>query len=307
MKASIIVSDTNSQGYLLASVICLCNQDFPRSEYEILFPDYGNFTKEEKSVLEDFEKEYSNFRLIKGSVNRCSLINKAVKLAKADLILFTESHCLVGRKWVSQYVDAFKSMRVQVAEGPTKLIPDDTFTGQAEVYSRLISEGKMKNLGFSHFNLHNSAIRKGLFIEMNGLDENFDLGEYEFSARLRQRGIELYKLKDATVWHSANAGLEAYPERIEEEGSDRTKMLLKHGKKFMEENFPSPTFIKFLPVMIFFRIPLLLATKFLIIISLIGFKVGIIFNLKQVTNFYFHIIDVNSHRYGKLKALRYNK
>jgi len=289
--------------------MCLCNQDFPQNEYEIILPDYGNFTKRDKYVLEFFEKEYPNFRIMKGGKGRCALINEAVKQSKGSIILFAETHCLPHRGWIRQYVALFNNDKICVAEGALRPIPSDTWTGQAELLNRRISERQIDRLGvsFSHFSCHNSGIRKALFLKMGGLSENLFVGEHEFGARLHQNGIDIFQFKECEVWHGVNAGLKVYSLRLSEEGADKSRVLYVHGKTFLKENFPSPTFLRMLPVIGIFRIPLLIAIKSLMMISAGGFYIGKMLALRRVANFYFHVLAVNSHRYGILKGLKSGK
>ena len=130
MKVSIIVSDMDSQGMISVNMLALCTQDFPKEEFEVILPDLGNFTKEDKTLLHEFVKQYSNFSIIetKGQT-RSELFNVASKRAKGDLLLFIESHIFVKKEWVKEYVDLFNDAAIQMVQGEIQTVPSKSWVG----------------------------------------------------------------------------------------------------------------------------------------------------------------------------------
>ncbi len=304
MKVSVIVSDVNEQGMRLPCIQMLCNQRF--DDYEVIFPDCGIWIPEDRTMIEDFQKQYSHLKVfaIKGK-NRAELINEAVKRAKGELLLFIESHCIADRDWVKNYADLFKSKRIQAARGDVNTIPTDSWEGVAEEYMRMIV---VRNIGNevekSFFDFHNSAMTKEFFVRLGGLSPNLPiLAEFELGARAHQKGIGIYQFEKCKVWHANSTKFSKYAEVIGEQGREKAWLLKMHGREFVAKYFPAPTLFRWLPWMWLVRIPLLLAARIMMSFSALGFNVGRIVNSHSVANFYFVMFARNSHRYGMLKGL----
>jgi len=88
VKASVIISDTESQNRLLVDVLALCKQDLPSHQYEVILPDLGHFSAEEKTILAEFQKQYPNFRVIGNRGKRSFMLNEAVRQSRGELLFF---------------------------------------------------------------------------------------------------------------------------------------------------------------------------------------------------------------------------
>ena len=64
MKASVIISDVNSQGMLIASVYSTVTQDLPCQDFEILLPINNEINFEDLQLLRAIQSEHRNLHLI---------------------------------------------------------------------------------------------------------------------------------------------------------------------------------------------------------------------------------------------------
>ncbi len=309
MKVSVIVSDVNEQGMRLPCIQMLCNQHF--DEYEVIFPDGGIWDLEDRTMIEDFQKQYSHLKVfsVEGK-NRAELINEAVRRARGELLLFIESHCIADRDWVKNYSDLFKKRRIQAARGDVNTIPTDTWEGIAEEYMRGIIVRRIGSLGtaVSYFDFHNSAMTKKCFVGLGGLSPDLPiLAEFELGARAHQKGIGIYQFKTCKVWHANSTRFSKYAEVIGEQGREKALLINKHGKEFVAKYFPAPKLLGMLPLLKVFRLPLLLAVRCAMSFAKLGFYTGKMINSHDVANFYFVMFANNSYRYGILIGLGQNR
>jgi len=308
MKASVIMSDVNEQGMLLASVFSVCNQSFDANEYEVILPDYGLFTKKNAAVITRFEEEYAHFRVLRMNIkNRSELINEAVKNSRGELLLFLESHCIAGNDWVKGYVEFFKNKRVEIARGEVRTIPTDDWLGQSEeimrqrVMNKTIDRGVIQKF----FDFHNSAIRKNCFTSAGGLSEKIPiLAEFELGARMYQGGSKIQYCAQVSVWHANATDFRNYARVVGQQGREKVRILNMHGESFLKEYFPSDKPLQLIPVLKVFRIPFLMLTKLMVFGGIIGFYVGLVFKLHSVSNFYFRIFAKGTFWHGMLSGLK---
>lgn len=306
MKVSVIVSDVNEQGMILACVHMLCNQDF--DDYEVILPDYGLFKKENFVILKDFEKQFPHLKILRlNSTNRCVLVNEAVKVAKGDVLLFLESHCIVGRDWVRKYVGLFKDKKVDIALGSVNTIPTRNPIGRAEEAMRLriVQNNSSRGTDVTYFDFHNSAMRKKCFVDSGGLSERLPLlGEFELGARIHQKGFTIHQFPESVVWHANTTAFRKYAEVIGFQGRDKVRIILMHGRDFLLKYFPTSQSLSLLPWLKLFRIPCLILVKCIMYFGMFGFYVGKVFKMQGVCNSYFYIFAKASFWRGILVGLK---
>lgn len=303
MKASIIVPNLEPQTILLPSIQALCSQTV--SDYEVLFPAWGLVSREERTVLKHFEEQYPNFRVVFGGGNRSSSLNKAVEDSEGKLIFFSESHCVIDNNWLKRYLNRLKNRHAQVSFMTIKEVPSNRWVSKlvwrqrAAVVQKIIDSGSYD----AFFDLHGSAVTRDCFEAMGGFDENLPaMAEFEFGARLHEKGIRIFRIPDEQIWHFNNRTLSSYEMIVKRQGLDRMRLLRKHGREFMEKNFPSPNFIRLLPLLNALRFPALCATQVFMAAQYAGFR-AFEKSAPALSEKCFRGYAANCLRHGMLKAL----
>src|SRR4051812_14647584 len=111
MLVSIVIPTYKRPALLIKCLRALIHQDFPESQYEVIVvtdgPDHGSL----------------NFLEVWGQWHRCrtfSLLKKkgpaaarnlGWRMAKGELILFTDDDCIPGPQWIGNYWDAYQDCR----------------------------------------------------------------------------------------------------------------------------------------------------------------------------------------------------
>jgi len=306
VKASIIVSNIEPHGVLLPSIGALCAQDF-RGKFEILFPKMGPITLSQETILKHFEDQYPNFKVIDVPGNRAAMLNEAVRKAKSDLLLFEESHCIMDNNWLSRYIEVFEREKFKAAFVDTKEVPSDcwVFDAVTSQRERIIKWAKVDGSYDSFFDLHSAAITRECFEELGGFSEDVPfLTEFEFGARLHANGIRIFRAPNEAVRHFNSRTLANYGVLIKNQGFNRTKILFTRGENFFQKYFPSKSFVRLLPLLKTFRLPLMALFAGSICGRALCFKACECLRLKTAADVVFKKYAASCHRYGMLKGLK---
>lgn len=308
MKVTVIVSEMDSQGMAPFTLHALCTQNYPSNLYEVIVPDLGNFTEEELAIIAQLKKNYPHLTILKvGSKNRAELFNIAAKQAKGELFCLIESHCYAHKNWIADYVKLHKEKKFELAVGRIRTVPTDSPVGHAqdEFFDEVRRRIKAENVEWSYFDCHNSAITKKLFQKLKGMDERLpNMCEFEIGARACELGVPILRVENSVVWHFNDNHLANYSKIVHWQGIDRTRMLLIHGKEFLNKYFPNPRFARMFPAIKRFRALFLLGALVFIFISRAGIIASRILKIEKTAAVFFMHHAENSVRYGMIKAAK---
>ncbi len=294
IQASVIISDVTSQGQLIPCLLALCNQDVL---VEILLPDEGAFSREDSERLEQLGRDYPQLKVMRGLGNRCEAFNVLAKKAKADILLFIESHCIAERNWAREHITALK--KAEVTMGQSEVVPSDFWESRCETLAC-----REQRLMPSFLDFHNTGMTKKCFERMGGLTPTFMIiVEFELGARLHQRGIKVKRIP-ARVWHYNDTTMRSYSRVVALQGEGRTQIIYLHGKAFSDKYFPNPRLTLLLPVLRSTKYFALGVIRIALEFSFLGFKCAKKINSFPLALFWFKRIAKNSLRLGELRAVR---
>lgn len=102
MIFSIIVPFLNEGSYIEQCIQSLLDQDFDISEYEVIFVD-NNSTDRSRSIVEKYPRI---ILLEERTPNVYAARNKALAIAKGEIIAFTDADCAVPGNWLSNIYES---------------------------------------------------------------------------------------------------------------------------------------------------------------------------------------------------------
>lgn len=191
---SVVVATYNAKALLKNALTALINENFDKNKYEIIVVDDGS--KDGTAIfLKNFVKDKPNIHYIQQTNKGVSdARNAGIKIAKGELIAFTDSDCLVDKNWLKEIVKPFE---------------DEEIIG---VCGKIISEPKKFN-PFAHYVIDeyatefiscNEAYRKEILDKLNGFDTVFKYGFDDTDLFIRAAKLgKLVGNKDAVVCHRA--------------------------------------------------------------------------------------------------------
>ncbi|MCT4625195.1 MAG: glycosyltransferase [Schleiferiaceae bacterium] len=172
--------------------------------------------------------------------------NEAAKLAKGEYLIFLDSDCLIPQGYLKA-VDAFlENNQVDLFGGPDAARDDFTNLQKAISFSMTSFittggiRGKKKTVGTYHPRGFNMGIRKAVFEDVNGYDENFKCGEdIELSMRILEKGYKSAFIENAHVYHKRRTSLGKFYKQVYRFGAARINLWQKHPSELkMTHLFP---------------------------------------------------------------------
>lgn len=193
MKLSIIIPTFHRNSALSQCLERLSPefQNFPAELFELIVTDDGKNETAEELIEQDFPWVC----WLKGPQNGpAANRNSAANQASGDWLLFTDDDCLPQADWLWSYYWAIKQLpNVQVFEGRST----------ADTERRAFSECAPINERGGFLPSCNFAIRRRLFAELGGFDEDypFSFEDMDFHYRVKKAGCQIVFVKEALVIH----------------------------------------------------------------------------------------------------------
>jgi glycosyltransferase involved in cell wall biosynthesis len=209
MKFSVVVPFFNEGKHIERCAKSLLSQDFDRKDYEIILIDNGSSDNSCEIV-----RRYPEIILLhEDKPGPYAARNKGIKVAKGDVIVFTDGDCEVSSDWLTQVNIGMKSTGAPVVLGRRHFAPDISPSLQmAEDYENTKIEYILKTpiqkkylFGFTN----NMAVNAECFKSIGDFREVKRGGDTEFIQRYLSstdnRGLAF--LPEMTICHMEITGI----------------------------------------------------------------------------------------------------
>lgn len=204
-KVSVIIPACGDSERIMNCIESVLGLDYP--DYELILVDDG-LSQRIISRLSVFE---GRLKLLKsGGKGPSYARNMAVKEAKASLIAFTDSDCIVEKNWLTELSRGLSSDTQAVSCGGAQGVPDDASSFEKSVYTALKISGFLSDYlhtsssirRVSHNPSCNVIYKKDILEEEGGFAAGLWPGEdVELDHRLRRKGYRLLFNPAALVYH----------------------------------------------------------------------------------------------------------
>ena len=161
--------------------------------------------------------------------------NEAAKVAKGEYLIFLDSDCLIPADYLNAVDTFLESQNVDLFGGPDAARDDFTNLQKAISFSMTSFlttggiRGKKQTVGTYHPRGFNMGIRKAVFEDVNGYDENFKCGEdIELSMRILEKGYTSAFIPEAHVFHKRRTSLGKFYQQVFRFGAARVNLWQKH-------------------------------------------------------------------------------
>lgn len=192
---SVVIPTYNRLPYLKKCISSILESDF--ANYEIIVVNDGS-SDGTREYLDGLSKDKIRVFHHEQNTGVSQARNTGIRLAKHDLVAFTDDDCLVSKEWITNLINSFTDSKTGFAIGQTFYVQKD--------YRGYFPERLVSNLNAKWPMGCNIAFRKGVFQKIGFWDGNFDKysnEDTEIALRAIKAGFTLIRCPDAIVRHQA--------------------------------------------------------------------------------------------------------
>jgi GT2 family glycosyltransferase len=205
MLASVVIPTYKRKQLLYNCLRSLSLQTYPKESFEVIVVNDG-ILEESETIRPDLFGIKNLYVFSKEHEGPAAARNYGVKMAKGELIAFTDDDCSPKENWIERIVSQYKLDNDPVIGGKTlNLLTNNLYSEASQIISDIV---------YNHFNKdpdnalflasNNFAIKRDLFNELGGFDCSFKTSSSEdrdFCNRLTSNGRKLKLIDDAVVYH----------------------------------------------------------------------------------------------------------
>ncbi len=237
VELSVIMPVRNEEAHLGALLWQLLDQTLSRDLYEVLVVD-GRSDDRTREVVREMMAEAGNIRLLDNPRRLASAARNVGGFAAAGkYVLFLDGHCRIA------HVDMLESALQAFQQGERCLSrPQPLVASRRGGFAEAVSLARCSPLGhytgskiYSQEDRHcdpltaGCAYTKELFLELGGLDENFDAAEdLEFNYRVRNRGVQAFHSHIFSVEYEPRDNPRALFRQLYRYGYGRARLTRRH-------------------------------------------------------------------------------
>lgn len=221
---SIIIAARNEEENIASCLRALINQSYPAAYMEIIVVD-DNSQDNTRNIVQHFCEQYQFIKLIaldekKGEQGKKQALQKAMELAKGQLVFTTDADCVMGMDWLRIMVSYQKKTNAEMIVGPV------CFNGEKNIFEKLQTLEFMvlmaSGAGALYYNkaiLCNGAnlmYTRKAFDAVNGFEKinNYPSGDdvllmYKISKKF-PRNVKFLKNEDVVVYTTAKKTLQSF-------------------------------------------------------------------------------------------------
>lgn len=230
LMISIVVPFKNSKKTLRNLLESLLDQDFPKTDYEIVLVDDGSSDGSLETVSDLVKSSIVRIKIVRLLENKGCFHarNKGIDASEGEIIAFIDSDEIADKMWLRRLVEPlFENKDLCGVSG--KVITDAHKTLILPVVTAPIGATKMTGeVVFA--GTGNVAYRKNDLLEIGGFDESFDpkwRGDSDLCLRLLEMGLKIIYEPNAIIYHPTR---EPSLGEIWKEGFKRYKDVLLYSK-----------------------------------------------------------------------------
>ncbi len=255
MQISVIIPTYNSERTVAETLRSVLDSAFPKNQFEVIFVDDGSKDNTVKIL-----KQTKNVRVFaRKHAGPASQRNFGVRMAKGDIVLFTDSDCIMPKDLLRRVSDDFKKYDITGVGGTYRTLNKESLIARYVGYEIGLRHEK-ENKFTDFLGTYCCAYKRDIFLKFGGFDEKFLTAsgeDPELSFRV-SRGHKLLLDKKLFVWHPHPDSLRKYLGNQYWRAYWRVLMYKKFPKKILGESYTG----KEIPLASFFMM-LFLLTLFL--------------------------------------------
>ena len=287
---SIIIPVYNAEDTIVDCLDSLTKQTINKEDFEVICIDDGSTDRTNK-LLKNYN-QILNYKVIT-QVNKgpSRARNKGAELAVGDIILFTDSDCVLDRNWIGEMLKPLEDKYITGVQGAYKTKQNSIIAlfDQIDIESRY---NKMKKNDFiDSIGTYSAAYRRDVFMKYGGFNTNYKAAcgeDIEFSFLLNKNGYRLVFTENAVCYHRHPDTIKKYLKTKFSRGYWRTLLYKNYKNKIYNDTYTSFILkLQYLCIILFIILSVLVLLNFINKLTPIVF--AILFILLQFPFFFFSV------------------
>jgi len=229
---------------------------------EIIIVDDGS-TDETGNILNHYTQEHPRIKyFFHKNSGQAAARNKACKMSKVDICVFTDGDCLPERNWIEELVSPFSDEGVGASAGAYETMNKQSILARFVGLEIAWKYRKVECEIIAH-GTYNLAVRKRVLMEIGGFDESFRTAEdWDLTYKISKKYKIIY-VPTAVVGHFHPDKFLPYMKNQIDKAVDRIRFYVKHPDRIRGDNY-TPKYVAFqvLGAAVFFPSLLLLFPVF---------------------------------------------
>jgi len=184
---SILIPVYNGEKTLKQCLDSVLKQTY--KNYEVIVVD-DNSTDRTKEIIEDFQKRNNRVRyLFESKQTRGAARLKGGKNAKGEIVLMTDSDCIVPENWIREMIEPIIKKNQASVQGLKKPVIINYWTKKIQEEEEKLINLRIKDKKIGLLDTANFALKKEIFKEIGYTNPDMVYGEdTELEIRLRAKG-----------------------------------------------------------------------------------------------------------------------
>ncbi len=202
-KISIIIPIYNAEKTIIPCINSILNQSY--KNYELILVD-NNSTDNTKKIIKNFQKKSKKIKyLFEKQKGRGPARNTGEKSAKEEIILMTDSDCILPKNWINNIIKPLQNENFDAVQGFQKNISNDFWSIQHQIqsekkYTNIITLEKENIPGM--IDTKNFAIKKNTLKKIGYSSRKYISGnDTDLSLKLAKHNCKVKFLKNLKVKH----------------------------------------------------------------------------------------------------------
>ncbi len=203
---SIIIPVRNVCGIIGRCLKSLNELNYPKDKYEIIIAD-----SESTDNTQEISRKYGAVVVSTPKRSVCAGRNEGFKIAKGEIIAFSDADCVMDKNWINNSLKYFKDPAIGGVGGPNITPDDETAFGKAvgfvfnqaifsagSIHGRILDKIKeVKSIPGC-----NMIFKKEVLQKVMPMDETLiEAEDYIMNQKIREFGYKLLYTPDTIVWH----------------------------------------------------------------------------------------------------------
>ena len=233
---SIVIPVYNAQKTILDCLKHCLSQDYA-GDYEIIVIDDGSSDDSAKIIKSFGEKIKYIFQENAGPARAR---NTGWKNSLGEIVIFTDSDCLVPENWLKKLLTGFESdEKIAVVQGSYDIANKGNLVAEIINFDIREKHKKMPKL-IKNLASYNIAVKKGVLEEVDGFSTSFlapSAEDTDLSYRIIKLGYKIAFVYDSQVAHYHTETLNKYLKEQSRHGYWRIKLYKDHPKMLTGDSY----------------------------------------------------------------------